>query len=170
MIYVYKLRSESISWHCAILNYQYASMCQCEEIFKQPICLIKVHTKACFFHMLMFLRWALVKWSQTFWWLAAENTRSIWPTSCTRGQTQAPHCRDPSTSLRNKESCTLAQRACTVSFWLPYSPTHLRNKNVLTSVSWFVTFKLLFYHAAENVMHVKLYFTWRDCGKKWYFI
>lgn len=39
-----------------------------------------VRTAHCFFHISMFFLWALVKWSQTFLWLAAEKTLSIWPT------------------------------------------------------------------------------------------
>lgn len=41
---------------------------------------LRLHTSDCFFHRSMFLRWALVKWSQTFLWLAAPNTLSIWET------------------------------------------------------------------------------------------
>lgn len=39
-----------------------------------------IHTEDCFFHISMFFRCALVKWSQTFLWLAAVKTRSIWLT------------------------------------------------------------------------------------------
>jgi len=41
---------------------------------------IFVRTVANFFHWSMFFLWALVKWSQTFLWLAALNTFSIWVT------------------------------------------------------------------------------------------
>lgn len=41
---------------------------------------MQIHTEDCFFHISMFFRWAFVKWSQTFLWLAAVNTRSIWLT------------------------------------------------------------------------------------------
>lgn len=39
-----------------------------------------IHTEDCFFHISIFFLCALVKWSQTFLWLAAVNTRSIWLT------------------------------------------------------------------------------------------
>lgn len=45
-----------------------------------------VRTAHCFFHISMFFLWALVKWSQTFLWQAAEKTLSIWPTD-RRGET-----------------------------------------------------------------------------------
>ena len=41
---------------------------------------MQIHTEDCFFHISMFFRWAFVKWSQTFLWLAAVKTRSIWLT------------------------------------------------------------------------------------------
>lgn len=42
-------------------------------------------TSDCLRQASMFFRCALVKWSQTFWWLATANTFSIWPTSGRRG-------------------------------------------------------------------------------------
>lgn len=40
----------------------------------------RLHTVACLHHWSMFFRWAFVKWSQTFLWLAALKTFSIWVT------------------------------------------------------------------------------------------
>lgn len=55
-----------------------------EEVYKetryQHVRVRYIHTEDCFFHISMFFRCALVKWSQTFLWLAAVKTRSIWLT------------------------------------------------------------------------------------------
>ena len=50
-------------------------MGRCEILF-----LKRKHTATCFLHDSRLLRWALVKWSQAFWWLAAWKSRSISPT------------------------------------------------------------------------------------------
>ena len=41
----------------------------------------KRRTVTCFLHDSRLFRWALVKWSQAFWWLAAWKSRSISPTA-----------------------------------------------------------------------------------------